>query len=137
MTVEFFRAFAYHAKITLHLSLLYGVNAHHQTEALFKAAAHVLKDASAPSGNNRILSCLLYTSNPDMRIPIQYGLTYPDRLESPSEPLDLAQRLNLSFFEPDAETFGAINLAKAALRMGGTAPVILNAANEMCIRDRG
>ena len=56
MTVEFFRAFAYHAKITLHLSLLYGVNAHHQTEALFKAAAHVLKDASAPSGNNRILS---------------------------------------------------------------------------------
>ncbi|HBQ46548.1 MAG TPA: imidazoleglycerol-phosphate dehydratase HisB [Ruminococcaceae bacterium] len=51
LTEEFFRAFAFNAGMTLHLKCLYGSNAHHQTEALFKAAAHAVKAAAAPAGS--------------------------------------------------------------------------------------
>ncbi len=70
---------------------------------------------------------------PDMRVPIQYGLTYPNRTESPAKPLDLAALSRLSFYSPDPVTFKALTLARQAVRTGGTAPTVLNAANEVAV----
>jgi 1-deoxy-D-xylulose-5-phosphate reductoisomerase len=70
----------------------------------------------------------------DMRIPIQYALSYPQRWEAPLEPLDLTRLGLLSFEEPDLETFGALRLALEAGEAGGTAPAVLNAANEVAVR---
>ncbi len=67
---------------------------------------------------------------PDMRIPIQYALTYPDRAESPVSRLDLAKAATLTFEQPDYETFGCINLCRAAFEKGGLYPAAVNAANE-------
>ncbi len=67
---------------------------------------------------------------PDMRVPIQYAITYPERYESPVRELDLAQIGNLSFFEPDYETFVCLNVCKKALAMDGVATAIANGANE-------
>ena len=69
---------------------------------------------------------------PDMRIPIQYALTAPDRLASPAEPFSLSG-LNLTFEEPDRDTFGALDLAFDAGRLGGSAPAVLNAADEVAV----
>jgi 1-deoxy-D-xylulose-5-phosphate reductoisomerase len=70
----------------------------------------------------------------DMRIPIQYALSYPRRWEAPLEPLDLTRLGQLSFEEPDLATFGALRLALEAGEVGGTAPAALNAANEGAVR---
>ncbi len=67
---------------------------------------------------------------PDMRIPIQYALTYPDRFVSPVKQLNLAQAATLTFEEPDYETFTCINLCRKAFEMGGLFPAAVNAANE-------
>ncbi len=67
---------------------------------------------------------------PDMRIPIQYALTYPDRFESPVKQLDLAQAATLTFEKPDYETFACINLCRKAFEKGGLYPAAVNAANE-------
>ncbi len=67
---------------------------------------------------------------PDMRIPIQYALTYPERFESPVEELSLSQIGKLTFFEPDYETFRCINLCRKAINMGGLYPAAVNSANE-------
>lgn len=67
---------------------------------------------------------------PDMRIPIQYAITYPSRFESPVQELNLAQIGNLSFFEPDYKTFKCLNACKSALKKGGAATAIANGANE-------
>ncbi len=67
---------------------------------------------------------------PDMRIPIQYALTYPDRFVSPVRQLDLAQAATLTFEKPDYETFSCINLCRKAFEMGGLYPAAVNAANE-------
>ena len=67
---------------------------------------------------------------PDMRIPIQYALTYPDRAESPVSQLDLAKAATLTFERPDYETFGCINLCRTAFEKGGLYPAAVNAANE-------
>jgi 1-deoxy-D-xylulose-5-phosphate reductoisomerase len=69
---------------------------------------------------------------PDMRIPIQYALTAPDRLASPAEAFSLSG-LNLTFEEVDRETFGALDLAFAAGRRGGSGPAVLNAADEIAV----
>jgi 1-deoxy-D-xylulose-5-phosphate reductoisomerase len=69
----------------------------------------------------------------DMRIPIQYALTYPDRWNSPLPSLDLCRLPKLEFMEPDLEKFPCLRLAYKALRMGGTAPAVLNAANEVAV----
>ncbi len=71
---------------------------------------------------------------PDMRIPIQYALTYPNRFESPAGELDLSQVENLSFSKPDYDTFKCMSLCKKALKIGGTAPAIVNGANETANR---
>lgn len=67
---------------------------------------------------------------PDMRIPIQYALTYPERFESPVGALSLSQIGKLTFFEPDYETFRCINLCRKAINMGGLYPAAVNSANE-------
>ena len=67
---------------------------------------------------------------PDMRIPIQYALTYPDRYVSPVGQLDLAEAATLTFEKPDYETFSCINLCRKAFDMGGLYPAAVNAANE-------
>ncbi len=69
---------------------------------------------------------------PDMRVPIQYALTYPDRLAGTLPPLDLADR-PLEFHTPDRDSFPALDLAFEAGRRGGSAPAILNAADEIAV----
>ncbi len=71
---------------------------------------------------------------PDMRIPIQYALTYPDREPSPVKELSLADYGRLTFFEPDYETFKCINVCKNAIEMGGLHPAAANGANEESVR---
>lgn len=68
---------------------------------------------------------------PDMRIPIQYALTYPQRFVSPVEQLRLEQWKTLTFDEPDYETFACINLCRKAISLGGLYPAAANSANEM------
>lgn len=68
---------------------------------------------------------------PDMRIPIQYAITYPNRFESPVDELDLTAISNLSFCKPDYKTFKCLKSCKEAINMGGTAPAIANGANEV------
>ena len=70
----------------------------------------------------------------DMRIPIQYALTYPERLLSPAKELDLAEIANLSFAKPDYETFKCLALCREALRKGGIYPTVANAANEVAVQ---
>lgn len=75
-------------------------------------------------------SVLAQLGEPDMRIPIQYALTYPDRVPSPAKELDLASVATLTFDKPDYETFECLTACKTALSIGGTSPAIANGANE-------
>ncbi len=70
---------------------------------------------------------------PDMRLPIQYALFYPQRVKSMFQRFDFASYPNLTFEKPDAETFFAIGLAYEAMNKGGNMPCILNAANEVAV----
>lgn len=67
---------------------------------------------------------------PDMRIPIQYALTYPERIPSPVKQLSLTDYGTLTFEKPDYETFGCINICKKAIAEGGLLPAAANSANE-------
>lgn len=67
---------------------------------------------------------------PDMRIPIQYALTYPERYPSPVNELDLADIGRLTFFRPDYEVFDCLNICREAISMGGLYPAAVNSANE-------
>jgi 1-deoxy-D-xylulose-5-phosphate reductoisomerase len=69
----------------------------------------------------------------DMGVPILYALTYPERRPAPGARLDLARVGQLTFFEPDVEKFPCLRLARAALAQGHSAPVVLNAANEVAV----
>lgn len=69
----------------------------------------------------------------DMRLPIQYAMTYPDRLVLDLPRLNLTNLQKLEFFAPDESRFPAISLAYKALRLGGIAPTVLNAANEVAV----
>lgn len=70
---------------------------------------------------------------PDMRVPIQYALSYPDRIPGPAKELDLFACGSLTFARPDTDTFRCLALAMAAAREGGTAPAIMNGANEIAV----
>lgn len=70
---------------------------------------------------------------PDMKIPIQYALTYPERVRSKYQRVDFSKVGQLTFFKPDIEKFSLIKAAYDALRAGGTATAILNAANEAAV----
>ena len=78
-------------------------------------------------------AALAHLGYPDMRLPISYALTFPDRAETPIEPLDLAAGLILEFTAPDEEAFPCLALARAAGEAGRTAPCVLNAANEVAV----
>jgi len=79
-------------------------------------------------------SVLAQLGSPDMRTPIAYALSYPDRLESGAPTLDLFKVARLDFEAPDTTRFPCLVLAYEALRRGGTAPAILNAANEIAVQ---
>lgn len=70
---------------------------------------------------------------PDMRLPIQYALTYPERMASTLARLDFARLGTLTFEEPDTKTFRGLDIAIEAGRAGGTAPCVMNAANEIAV----
>jgi 1-deoxy-D-xylulose-5-phosphate reductoisomerase len=73
----------------------------------------------------------------DMRIPIAYALSFPERIKNPVPPLDLARLceggVGLTFFDPDSERFPALSLAYDALKAGGTMPAVMSAANESAV----
>lgn len=87
-------------------------------------------------------SMIEYTDNsviaqmgvPDMKIPIQYALTYPQRMSCPVEKLDLTKVGTLSFMKPDYDTFKCLNACKRSMELGGTAPVLANGANEAAVK---
>jgi 1-deoxy-D-xylulose-5-phosphate reductoisomerase len=70
----------------------------------------------------------------DMRIPIQYALTWPEVWETPLEPMDLGSALSLTFEPPDHTRFKSLRLAQTALARGGTTPAAMNAANEVAVQ---
>ena len=72
-------------------------------------------------------------STPDMKLPIQYALTYPERFESNFVETDFPKLRELTFFEPDLTKFECLNLAYKSLELGGINPCILNAANEVAV----
>jgi len=72
-------------------------------------------------------------SIPDMKLPIQYALTYPRRYPSQFERIDFADLGLMTFLKPDREKFQCLGLAYRALKIGGTAPAVLNAANEIAV----
>ncbi|MBA3358092.1 MAG: 1-deoxy-D-xylulose-5-phosphate reductoisomerase [Thermoleophilaceae bacterium] len=76
---------------------------------------------------------LAHMGHPDMRVPISYALHHPDRVDVPVRPLNLAELGSLTFEEPDARTFKCLRLAREAGQAGGTAPCVLNAANEVAV----
>lgn len=78
-------------------------------------------------------SVLAQLGNPDMRTPIAYGLSWPDRIESGVSPLDIFSTKCLDFEKPDVEQFPCLDLAYQAMKAGGAATCILNAANEVAV----
>jgi len=76
---------------------------------------------------------LAHLGYPDMRVPISYGLHYPDRVDVPVRPLDLVELGALTFEQVDVDTFACLRLAREAGLAGGTAPCTLNAANEVAV----
>lgn len=71
---------------------------------------------------------------PDMKIPIQYALTYPDRFECPTKPLSLTDYGTLTFAKPDSKTFKCLGAAIDAITRGGAYPCLVNSANEEAVR---
>ena len=76
---------------------------------------------------------LAHLGYPDMRVPISYALTYPERAATPLRPLDFAAGLTLDFSPPDLDAFPMLALARAAGERGGTLPAAFNAANEVAV----
>ncbi|MEM7207116.1 MAG: 1-deoxy-D-xylulose-5-phosphate reductoisomerase [Pseudomonadota bacterium] len=79
-------------------------------------------------------SVLAQMGNPDMRTPIAHALGWPQRIESGAEPLDFFSLSKLTFARPDTKKFPCLELARDAMRIGGTAPSALNAANEIAVQ---
>ena len=78
-------------------------------------------------------SMVAQLSKPDMRTPIPYALTYPERRSCPSEPLDLGRLLQLNLHPPDEERFPSLTLGHEVARRGGSTGAVLNAANETAV----
>ena len=75
-------------------------------------------------------SVIAQLGHPDMRLPIQFALTYPERFESPEKQLDLWEVGNLSFYKPDYENFPCMDICRNAIKEGGLMPAAVNCANE-------
>jgi 1-deoxy-D-xylulose-5-phosphate reductoisomerase len=78
-------------------------------------------------------AALAHMGYPDMRVPISYALHWPERADVPVKPLDLPELGRLTFEEPDLDAFPCLRLAREAAVAGGTAPCVLNAANEVAV----
>jgi 1-deoxy-D-xylulose-5-phosphate reductoisomerase len=78
-------------------------------------------------------SVIAQLSNPDMKLPIQYALTYPERIKGNIKPLDLSKAGKLEFYEPDFKKFPCLTLAYNAAKKGGTMPAVMSAANEAAV----
>ena len=78
-------------------------------------------------------SVLAQLANPDMKIPIAYGLSYPERMESGVEQLNLVELGELQFLEVDEDRFPCLKLARLAAKEGDSSPILLNAANEIAV----
>jgi 1-deoxy-D-xylulose-5-phosphate reductoisomerase len=78
-------------------------------------------------------AALAHLGYPDMRVPISYALTYPERAATPMPALDLASGMTLEFHAPDLDTFPLLVLARRAGEQGGTYPCVFNAANEVAV----
>src|SRR5262249_34554606 len=78
-------------------------------------------------------SVLAQLSPPDMRLPIQFALTYPERISGPTQRLDWTSLGTIHFEAPDRETFPALDLGYEVARTGGTTGAVLNAANEAAV----
>jgi 1-deoxy-D-xylulose-5-phosphate reductoisomerase len=83
--------------------------------------------------NYRDGSSLAMLSLPDMKVPLSYALSYPKRMAIKHEPLDLAKVQRLEFFEVDEQKFPAVKICREALEVDGSAPTVLNAANEVAV----
>ncbi|WP_248477327.1 1-deoxy-D-xylulose-5-phosphate reductoisomerase [Tepidibacter aestuarii] len=80
-------------------------------------------------------SVIAQLGNPDMKLPIQYALSYPSRINNDYERLDLAKISSLTFEKPDVQTFSCLKLAYECLEKGGTYSTVLNAANEILVSE--
>lgn len=78
-------------------------------------------------------SVIAQLSEPDMRLPIQYALTYPKRISSPVQKLDFIKRSSLTFLQPDLTSFPCLKLAMDTVKISGTACAVLNGANEAAV----
>lgn len=78
-------------------------------------------------------SVIAQLGTPDMRIPIQYAISYPDRTPSPAKPLNLFEVGKLTFYRPDTDTFVCLEACREAMRRGGLSPAAANGANEQAV----
>jgi 1-deoxy-D-xylulose-5-phosphate reductoisomerase len=111
------------------------IEAHHLFAVPYERIDVVVHPQSIVHGMVRLNdgSSLAHLGHPDMRVPISYALHHPDRADVDVPGLDLAAVGELTFEAPDEETFPCLRLAREAGRAGGTAPCVLNAANEVAV----
>src|SRR4051794_1489769 len=128
------------AKITIDSATLMNkglelIEAHHLFGVGYPRIEVVVHPQSIVHGMARFRdgALIAHLGLPDMRVPISWALTYPDRAATPAAQLDLTQAFALEFEPPDLEAFRCLRLAREAGRAGGTAPCVLNAANEVAV----
>jgi 1-deoxy-D-xylulose-5-phosphate reductoisomerase len=111
------------------------IEAHHLFGAPYERIDVVVHPQSIV--HSYVLLCdgaaLAHLGHPDMRVPISYALHFPERVDVPVAPLDLAALGALTFEPADADAFPCLRLGREAARAGGTAPCVLNAANEVAV----
>ena len=128
------------AKITIDSATLMNkglelIEAHHLFGVSYPRIEVVVHPQSIVHGMARFRdgALIAHLGLPDMRVPISYALTYPERAATPAPRLDLSQGFALDFEPPDLDAFRCLALARAAGEAGGTAPCALNAANEVAV----
>ncbi len=128
------------AKITIDSSTLMNkglevIEAHHLFAVSYDRISVVVQPQSAIHSMVEFSdgSVKAHLGTTDMRIPIQYALSYPERWDAPVEPLDFTKLGSLEFAAPDTETFCCLALARHAGQRGGTLPCAMNAANEVAV----
>lgn len=128
------------AKITIDSSTLMNkglevIEAHHLFDMPYDRISVVVQPQSAIHSMVEFSdgSVKAHLGTTDMRIPIQYALSYPERWDAPVEPLDFTKLGSLEFAAPDTDTFRCLALARHAGATGGTLPCVMNAANEIAV----
>lgn len=128
------------AKITIDSSTLMNkglevIEAHHLFAMPYDRISVVVQPQSAIHSMAEFTdgSVKAHLGTTDMRIPIQYALSYPERWDAPVEPLDFTKQGSLEFAAPDTDTFRCLALARHAGATGGTLPCVMNAANEIAV----